>query len=73
MQKFGFLNHGFIKDASPCGIHLQSVFSVCPDHFKAQTSGESRAYFPDPGDGIFCIGCAECGCERMDGITPDFA
>ena len=55
MQKFGFLNHGLIKDVSPGCIHLQSVFSARTDHFKAQAACESRANFTGAGHGIFFI------------------
>jgi hypothetical protein len=70
MQKFGFLNHGFVKDVSSCGIHLQSVFSTRIDHLKTQIAGKSRTDFADIGPGIFFVRCFECNCEHMDGITP---
>ena len=72
MQKFGFLNHGLIKDVSSRGVHLQSVFPARTNHFEDQTTGESRADFIDSGIGIFFIGCFECYCECMDGYVTVF-
>ncbi len=42
MQKFRFLNYGFVKDAQSRGFHLQYLFSACNRHFIVQTSIEFR-------------------------------
>jgi hypothetical protein len=53
MQKFGFLNDGFFKNAFPCGFHLQYLFPVCHRHCTIQVNGISGTEFHDTCDGFF--------------------